>query len=1150
MYFGAAPVAIVYRVALLFALVDIVLRAAMPFVLFQGAFTPYSCGATHFRSVNEVSSGERPDISGLLNFDTNINDIVKLSWTQGGCFAYGVWFYDVTVPDNGYHSENLIVGSYLAPQAFLWWSLLAMAALLMCTLWRGYCTSSTWSSRPSSFRIQQYNISLASSLANVMVVGLTLLSIMLYVSLVFSGYLLQYSGYFSESQRYALFVCAAAVIAVLHDVVLPGINSSDSHSNFMTTAVQFLLWWLFGSVIYPEFNAHRTLKLEWVKSHDGPMFWILITSPCIVMGLIPMTRFITGILGFARQSTLRDTFYFFKPREDKPHKNAHVEARFSHINRSTDYPKLDGVNRFHSEEDETDDSFHKSPKNDDYPAPWPVPPIYICNTTQHDVIDSRMLITPAATYYRDTSPTTYNHFEITSHHWGNPIVGCWKPPRESSLSTPMASSAAATSATLGTSVSRVGWVGSLTPLVQLVLGVMGMEMGRSHLLRTWGNQETWECKMKNRILEFSIRRVTEACMVCLMMSLSIYHYYRVDSIVQDNFSLAPIGYVNQSGFCVGAADCKQDGKMMYDASSYYTAVVTFEDTHHGYKTLDWMQYITRHPPTDQVLCDKATQDSMVTPCTTASRISLNDMEWFSTPLQHVTWPIGQGENGSGECQTLTYKQLYKTIQSQYPHGTQGLYAALMTHAIIEGRHMCTDIADLNIVLFTMCIYLFGVAILAPSFSKFGIFRSMLYSHTMQVIRRGLNLVSVVPSLRLYPPPEVFLTDGGHIDNTGAYPLLARQCSLILALDSDPTRECSSFYILRDLARLKLGCQFYTPPEETATVDPDDMFLDFRLPRCRVVCTDSNKGEEKDGNDLPKTTDEDELIRRFEWVSNAMRGIDPNIWQPGDVLEKGNPPFYNMVKRDGHEEQVKETELVKGLISHARIRDGHVYVYFMTDASLKVAFESYNHIRNNFRICQAVEDMTGELDIKEHPEHFLDSLTMRAETLRHSVHLHVKYSNGNRGDMYYLRAECDPDDLEKVHKYLADYDPTPGVPWTTMGRYPSHSTMGEGYTWRHINAYAELANTATQHAWASGLKDHLAEAALGDIEAIEKMRGHDGTHWTDKFSNKELTTADRLQRMNPLRNLMQSKASPASDAENADAPATELVDLNIDPTLSV
>ena len=83
---------------------------------------------------------------------------------------------------------------------------------------------------------------------------------------------------------------------------------------------------------------------------------------------------------------------------------------------------------------------------------WPVPPIYIVNCTQHDVIDARSTIPPAVSgVYRPAAsmPKSYNHFEITSLHWGNGVVGYWTPPADLRLSTTMSLSAAATSMSNG-----------------------------------------------------------------------------------------------------------------------------------------------------------------------------------------------------------------------------------------------------------------------------------------------------------------------------------------------------------------------------------------------------------------------------------------------------------------------------------------------------------------------------------------------------------------------------------------------------------------------------------------------------------------------------------------------------------------------------
>jgi hypothetical protein len=53
---------------------------------------------------------------------------------------------------------------------------------------------------------------------------------------------------------------------------------------------------------------------------------------------------------------------------------------------------------------------------------------------------------------------------------------------------------------------------------------------------------------------------------------------------------------------------------------------------------------------------------------------------------------------------------------------------------------------------------------------------------------------------------VFLTDGGHIDNLGVYPLLKRRCRLIIAVDAeaDPDHDSSSLVQVERFARIDLG----------------------------------------------------------------------------------------------------------------------------------------------------------------------------------------------------------------------------------------------------------------------------------------------------------------------------------------------------------
>ena len=55
---------------------------------------------------------------------------------------------------------------------------------------------------------------------------------------------------------------------------------------------------------------------------------------------------------------------------------------------------------------------------------------------------------------------------------------------------------------------------------------------------------------------------------------------------------------------------------------------------------------------------------------------------------------------------------------------------------------------------------------------------------------------------------VFLSDGGHVENTGLYPLLRRRCALMLAVDGeeDPKMTFSGLLELQHLARVELGVQ--------------------------------------------------------------------------------------------------------------------------------------------------------------------------------------------------------------------------------------------------------------------------------------------------------------------------------------------------------
>jgi hypothetical protein len=60
--------------------------------------------------------------------------------------------------------------------------------------------------------------------------------------------------------------------------------------------------------------------------------------------------------------------------------------------------------------------------------------------------------------------------------------------------------------------------------------------------------------------------------------------------------------------------------------------------------------------------------------------------------------------------------------------------------------------------------------------------------------------------------DVYLTDGGHIENLGIYELLRRRCKFIVAVDAeaDPAMRFPSFLALQRYARIDLGVRIWMP----------------------------------------------------------------------------------------------------------------------------------------------------------------------------------------------------------------------------------------------------------------------------------------------------------------------------------------------------
>jgi len=325
----------------------------------------------------------------------------------------------------------------------------------------------------------------------------------------------------------------------------------------------------------------------------------------------------------------------------------------------------------------------------------------------------------------------------------------------------------------------------------------------------------------------------------------------------------------------------------------------------------------------------------------------------------------------------------------------------------------------------------------PAFSSWWLFWLQGYSHMSLLTHRSLGFVPIFPNIDKYPPAEVFLADGGHLENSGAFPLLIRKCSCIVAVCSNADRACSDLYTLMELSQRKLNCMWdVTEADSIITGGPMDHMLDFRLPRARYV-----------GDGFAPANDQADLLSR------ECRARDLMLGRLQFGAEGASMLHWSLSALRHHTSHVRAAH------------DQHVYLYFTSDEALEKAFTGYAFIRRNFKICQAVE-AKGLAD-----DDFLDTEVMEAETLRHSTRLIVRYNDGSLCDFFFLRGEVSPAKQRQVREHLKPYEPC-SLLWTTIGKFPGHSTLGEGYTYAHVNAYAEYAKTSMRHAWENGLRDLL------------------------------------------------------------------------------
>jgi Patatin-like phospholipase len=95
---------------------------------------------------------------------------------------------------------------------------------------------------------------------------------------------------------------------------------------------------------------------------------------------------------------------------------------------------------------------------------------------------------------------------------------------------------------------------------------------------------------------------------------------------------------------------------------------------------------------------------------------------------------------------------------------------------------------------------------------------------LNFVRRSIKSLWAEVRNQLYTDTtdEVYVTDGGHIENLGLYELLRRRCQVIVCVDAeaDPRMRFSSFIALQQFASIDLGVRInlFWQPIQAATID--------------------------------------------------------------------------------------------------------------------------------------------------------------------------------------------------------------------------------------------------------------------------------------------------------------------------------------------
>jgi hypothetical protein len=110
-----------------------------------------------------------------------------------------------------------------------------------------------------------------------------------------------------------------------------------------------------------------------------------------------------------------------------------------------------------------------------------------------------------------------------------------------------------------------------------------------------------------------------------------------------------------------------------------------------------------------------------------------------------------------------------------------------------------------IVIWSLMLALRFVLLFFPNMRKFDYF-FLLTSRQSQILEL-LNIIPIWNGIHQMPK-ALFLTDGGHIENLGLFPLLHQECTDIVMLDAEADQTCSSLRQALQMGRNILQCVFY------------------------------------------------------------------------------------------------------------------------------------------------------------------------------------------------------------------------------------------------------------------------------------------------------------------------------------------------------